>query len=428
MNEKLKLVEDVESSVRSYVRSFPAVFTKAKGHEIWDEEGNRYLDFFSGAGALNYGHNDENMKQKLLDYITNDGITHSLDMATDAKVNFMEKFRDVILKPRGMTYRMMFPGPTGANTVESALKIARKMTGRTDIISFTNGFHGMTIGALSVTGNSMKRQGAGIPLNHTVTMPYDQFTGNEQDSLKYFERFLEDNGSGVAIPAAVILETVQGEGGINAARMGWIRKLQEICREWGILFIIDDVQAGVGRTGTFFSFEPAGIEPDVICLSKSIGGYGLPLAVTLIKPELDKWKPGEHNGTFRGNNMAFVTASEALEYWRDPAFEEGIQERGRRMTAFLEKMVETYPDMTGRRKGRGLMQGIASDVDGFAELVAEHAFKHRMILETAGGNDEVFKLFPPLNIPLDALDEGFAIIETCIKEALQVQDQSTTSS
>ncbi|PTL38792.1 diaminobutyrate--2-oxoglutarate transaminase [Alkalicoccus saliphilus] len=419
MNNKLQLIEELESSVRSYVRSFPAVFTKARGYKIWDEDGNEYIDFFAGAGALNYGHNEPGMKKKLVDYILDDGITHSLDKATDAKVEFLDKLNEIILKPRGMDYRVMFPGPTGTNTVESALKIARKMTGRTDIVSFTNGFHGMTIGSLAVTGNSMKRKGAGIPLSHTVTMPYDNFVESDNDPLEYFERFLEDNGSGVAVPAAVIFETVQGEGGINAASMEWMQRLEKICREWGILLIVDDVQAGVGRTGTFFSFEPAGIKPDIICLSKSIGGYGLPLAITLIKPELDKWKPGEHNGTFRGNNMAFVTAAESFTYWEDPQFEKSIQRKADKVTKFLSDMIEKYPEMKGSLKGRGLMQGISSDVEGFSEKVAEHAFEHRLIMETAGGHDQVFKLFPPINIDEEGLQAGLDIIEKSIQEAVE---------
>ncbi|CAM3736478.1 diaminobutyrate--2-oxoglutarate transaminase [Alkalicoccus chagannorensis] len=416
-HEKLQVIHDMESSVRSYVRSFPAVFHRAKGCRIWDEDGREYLDFFSGAGALNYGHNEPAMKQKLVDYILDDGIIHSLDMASSAKVTFLERFRDIILQPREMEYRIMFPGPTGTNTVESALKLARKMTGRTDVICFTNGFHGMTVGALSVTGNSMKRKGAGIPLSHTVTMPYDTFLNDEKDSLAYLTKFLEDNGSGVAVPAAVIVETVQGEGGLNTAGMKWLRDLENICREWGILMIVDDVQAGVGRTGTFFSFEPAGIQPDIICLSKSIGGSGLPMAVTLIRPDLDDWIPGEHNGTFRGNNPAFITAAEALTFWADPAFEEAVKARGREVTLFLENIMKEFPEIQGTRRGRGLMQGIASDVEGFSEKTAAHAFELGLIMETAGGNDEVFKLFPPINISQEDLKKGLSLVRKAVQAA-----------
>ncbi|KAB8137919.1 diaminobutyrate--2-oxoglutarate transaminase [Gracilibacillus oryzae] len=417
MSKNIDIINQYESVVRSYVRNFPTVFTKAKKHKMWDEDGKEYLDFFSGAGALNYGHNDDHMKQKLVDYIMNDGITHSLDMASTAKADFLQKFQDVILKPRDLDYKVMFPGPTGTNTVESALKLARKVTGRTDIISFTGGFHGMTIGSLSVTGNSMKRQGAGIPLQNTVTMAYDNYV--DHDTLVYLERFLEDNGSGVAIPAAMIVETVQGEGGINAARFEWLRKVEEICRRWGILLIIDDVQAGIGRTGTFFSFEAAGIQPDIVCLSKSLSGYGLPLAVTLIKPELDIWKPGEHNGTFRGNNHAFITATAALDFWKDDSFEKEIHQKSEIMYSFLQKIVADYPEIKGEVRGRGFMVGIASEVEGLAEKVTAKCFEYGLIMETAGPNDEVFKLFPALNIPKEDLVKGLEIIEESVKNLVK---------
>ena len=418
MSKDLQIFENSESEVRSYVRSFPTVFTKTKGYKMWNKEGKEYIDFFSGAGALNYGHNDDHMKEKLIEYITNDGITHSLDMASSAKATFLETFRDVILKPRDLDYKMMFPGPTGTNTVESALKLARKVTGRTDIISFTNGFHGMTIGSLSVTGNSMKRKGAGIPLQNVVTMPYDNYV-NDQDSLDYLERFLEDSGSGVAIPAAMILETVQGEGGINAASFEWLKKIEKVCKRWGILLIVDDVQAGIGRTGTFFSFEPAGIKPDIICLSKSLSGYGTPFAMTLVRPDIDKFAPGEHNGTFRGNNHAFVTATAALDYWKDDTLENNVKIKSQKIIDFLEKMVEKYPELNGEVRGRGFMVGIASGVDGLSNKIAAKAFELGLIMETSGPNDEVFKLFPALNIDDEGLNKGLAILEESIKSVVK---------
>ncbi|MDV2886552.1 diaminobutyrate--2-oxoglutarate transaminase [Alkalihalophilus pseudofirmus] len=418
----MNIFAQLESEVRSYCRSFPTVFTKAKGYKMWDESGKEYLDFFSGAGALNYGHNEDSMKEKLVNYIMSDGITHSLDMATQPKAEFLETFNEVILKPRNLEYKVMFPGPTGTNTVESALKLARKVTGRTDIISFTNGFHGMTIGSLSVTGNAFKRKGAGIPLQNVVTMPYDSFVNEGLDTLEYLERFLEDGGSGVDIPAAMILETVQGEGGINAASFEWLQRIEAICKRWGILLIVDDVQAGVGRTGTFFSFEKAGIKPDIVCMSKSIGGYGLPLAITLIRPDLDIWAPGEHNGTFRGNNHAFVTATAALEFWKDPEFEQNIQKRSERIYSFLESIVEKYPEVKGEVRGRGYMVGIASVVEGLSEKIAAEAFNRGLIMETSGPKDEVFKLFPPLIIDDAGLEAGFEIIEASVKTALEAAE------
>ncbi|MCF6410479.1 diaminobutyrate--2-oxoglutarate transaminase [Pseudalkalibacillus salsuginis] len=417
--EELKLFEELESEVRSYCRSFPVVFEKAKGYKLWDENGKEYIDFFSGAGALNYGHNDDKMKAALIDYITEDGITHSLDKATVAKRKFIQKFNETILEPRGYEYKMMFPGPTGTNTVESALKLARKVTGRTDIISFTNGFHGMTIGSLSVTGNAVKRRGAGIPLQNTVTMPYDSFVNNGTDSLEYLECFLENDGSGVDAPAAMIFETVQGEGGINAASYEWMRRIEEICKKYDILLIIDDVQAGVGRTGTFFSFEEAGIKPDIVCMSKSLSGYGLPLAITLIRPELDIWTPGEHNGTFRGFNHAFVTAVAALEYWEDEKFEKRIQEKSRVVQEYLINLTDKYPEIEGEVCGRGLMIGIETKKEGLSAEIAAEAFKRGLIMETSGPEDEVFKLFPPINIDMEGLEKGFEIIEESVKHLVK---------
>lgn len=413
----MNVFETFESEVRSYSRSFPTVFEKSKGYKLWDINGKEYIDFFAGAGTLNYGHNDESMKRKLIEYIENDGITHSLDMGTIARKNFLEKFNEVILEPRNLDYKVMFPGPTGTNTVESALKLARKVTGRKTIISFTNGFHGMTMGALSVTGNEAHRKGAGVPLTNTVTMPFDEYMEG-YDSAAYIEKILEDDSSGVGIPAAIILETVQGEGGINAASFEWIKKIESICKRWDIMLIVDDVQAGNGRTGTFFSFEPAGIEPDIICLSKSIGGYGLPMAITLIKPQHDIWEPGEHNGTFRGNNLAFIAATEALSHWENDDFSEAVQDKGDFVSEKLSELIVKYPELKGELRGRGLMKGIAWEDHNAATKICEEAFERGLIMETSGPNDEVMKLLPPLMIDKEGLEKGLKIIDESIKSIL----------
>lgn len=414
---KMKTFEELESAVRSYSRGWPTVFNKAKGYKLWDTDGKEYIDFFAGAGTMNYGHNDDTMQQKVIEYIQNDGIIHSLDMGTTPRKEFLENFKEIILTPRKLDYKIMFPGPTGTNTVESALKIARKVTGRETVISFTNAFHGMTIGSLSVTGNSFKRHGAGVPLHHSVSMPFDNYVENH-DSIAYLERFLEDSGSGVALPAAIILETVQGEGGINAARIEWLQKIEELCKRWDILLIVDDVQAGNGRTGTFFSFEPAGIEPDVVCLSKSIGGFGLPMAITLIKPEHDKWGPGEHNGTFRGNNLAFIAATEALSYWKNNDFEKEVQEKAEILKTAVSTIIEKYPELIGEARGRGLMQGIAVEEEGLATEICAEAFQRGLIVETSGPKDEVVKFLPPLIIDKVGLEKGFQLLDDSINYVL----------
>lgn len=413
----LNIFEKYESEVRSYSRSFPTVFKKAKGYKVWDVDNKEYIDFFAGAGTLNYGHNNEQMKKLLLDYIEQDFITHSLDMATVARAEFLERFNEVILKPRDLDYKIMFPGPTGTNTVESALKLARKVTGRDKVISFTNAFHGMTIGSLSVTGNSFKRIGAGIPLNNSVSMPFDNYL-EDGDSIAYIEQFLEDSGSGLDMPAAIILETVQGEGGINAASFEWLREVERICRKFDILLIVDDVQAGCGRTGSFFSFEPAGINPDIVCLSKSIGGFGLPMALTLIKKEYDIWEPAEHNGTFRGNNLAFIAATEALRFWETDDFSKEIADKSKIMSEFLEQIVDEYKELDAETRGRGLMQGVACNKAGLSVKICAEAFKRGLLMETSGPNDEVFKFLPPLIIDKKGLEQGFSIVEESIQAVL----------
>ncbi|MGJ7908256.1 diaminobutyrate--2-oxoglutarate transaminase [Actinopolyspora sp. H202] len=406
-----------ESEVRSYSRTWPAIFDRALGSWIYDESGNAYLDFFAGAGALNYGHNNPLLKRKLIEYIERDGIHHGLDQATVARAEFLRTIDEKLFRPRGLNYKVQFPGPTGTNSVEAALKLARKITGRESIISFTNAFHGMTLGSLSVTGNSMKRGGAGIPLVHATPMPYDNYFDGQVDDFLYFESLLRDSGSGLNAPAAVIVETLQGEGGINDTRAEWLRGLSELCRRHGILLIVDDVQMGCGRTGPFFSFEQAGIEPDIVCLSKSIGGYGSPLALTLIKPEHDVWEPGEHNGTFRGNNPALVTATEALrQYWSDDELERATLAKGERVGEALRELGADYPGLLS--KGRGLARGLGFAEPEMAGKVSKAAFDRGMILETSGPSDEVVKVMPPLTISEDELERGIRIIQDAVRSVL----------
>ncbi|WP_258060211.1 aminotransferase class III-fold pyridoxal phosphate-dependent enzyme, partial [Arthrobacter sp. ZGTC212] len=219
------------------------MFERASGSFLYSEDGRGYLDFFSGAGALNYGHNHPALLRPLMEYLLSGAVIHSLDMKTTAKRRFLETFHELILKPRNLDYKVMFPGPTGTNSVEAALKLARKVTGRTHVLGFTNAFHGMTLGSLAVTGNSMKRQGAGVPLTHASSIPYDGFLGDDALAFSWLRSALADSGSGLDKPAAVIVETVQGEGGLRAARASWLRELSDICHQYGILLIVDDVQA-----------------------------------------------------------------------------------------------------------------------------------------------------------------------------------------
>jgi diaminobutyrate-2-oxoglutarate transaminase len=403
----------MESQVRSYSRSMPRQFGRAEGVWMHDDRGGRYLDFLSGCSSLNYGHNHPVLKQALLDYIASDGITHSLDLHTEAKAAFLQAFEAVILKPRKLDYRVMFTGPTGTNAVEAALKLARKVTGRQHVVAFSNGFHGMTLGALSCTGNAAKRAGAGIPLNHVSHEPFEGYHGPDVDTAALLDQRLSDPASGLDAPAAILLEIVQGEGGLRAASAAWVRSIAAIAKRHGALLIVDDIQAGCGRTGGFFSFDGMGVTPDIVTMAKSLSGMGLPFALTLFRPELDRWTPGEHNGTFRGNNHAFVTATAALDhFWRDDAFQADVRRRGDYLGRRLRALADEF-DMSVR--GRGMMQGLNVGSGAVAARITEAAFKRGLIIETSGSHDEVVKVLAPLIIEDALLAHGLDILEDCVR-------------
>lgn len=416
----LKIFDRMESEVRGYVRSFPVIFKQARGSVLIDEDNKEYIDFFSGAGTLNYGHNNPVLKQKLIEYLDSDGLVHGLDMATSAKKYFLETVEQVLLRPRNWQYTLQFTGPTGTNAVEAALKLARQIKGRQNIVSFTHGFHGVSGGSLAVTANSKFREAAGVALNNTSFMPFDGYMGPDVNTIAYFERLLNDNSSGLDHPAAVIVETVQGEGGVNVASKRWLKELQRVCRQHDILLIVDDIQVGCGRTGSFFSFEAAGIEPDIITLSKSLSGFGMPMSLVLMKPEHDVWKPSAHTGTFRGNNMAFVTAAQALDsYWRDDRFAQDTQRKERIVRDWLENLVHSYPGAGLSVRGRGLIQGLVTPADNdLASLISKKAFERGVVIETSGANDEVLKLLPALTIEDELLTRGLEVIERSLAEAL----------
>lgn len=403
-----------ESEVRSYCRSFPTVFTRAHEAYLYDEQGKRYTDLFAGAGVLNYGHNPPRLRQALINYLQSEGVTHSLDMFTSAKRRFLERFEQLILEPRGMDHKVQFPGPTGTNAIEAALKVARKATGRQNVLCFTNAFHGMTLGALSLTGNQSKREGAGVPLNHSQRMPFEGDLGGARETLAFLQASLENSSSGFDLPAAIVIETVQAEGGVRVASTEFLQGLAELARHFKVPLIVDDVQVGCGRTGGFFSFEEAGIQPDIICLSKSLSGYGLPFALVLIRPELDVWAPGEHNGTFRGHNLAFVTATEALEqHWRTRDLHQEVERKSQLCQQALQRLVDRCPALSEVR-GRGLILGVECKVEGLAERWSRECFARGVIVETAGPGDSVLKLLPPLTIAEPVLRDALKVLEAAL--------------
>lgn len=419
------IYERRESAVRSYCRSFPVVFTTAEGSHLVDGHDNRYLDFFAGAGALNYGHSNRRMKQALLDYIESDGLIHGLDLHTAAKSAFLQTFEALVLNPRGLDYRVQFTGPTGANAVEAALKVARNATGRSTVFSFMGGYHGHSLGGLAATANREHRAAAGVSLHDVVFLPFPYGQMAQIDTIAYLRALLTDTHSGAEVPAAIIVETIQAEGGICIAPDQWLRDLRAVCDEFGIVLIVDDIQTGCGRTGTFFSFERAGIVPDIVTLSKSLSGYGLPMSAVLLRPELDIWKPAEHTGTFRGNQLAFVTATEAIRLFHDEGFEArtaALSEQAERtmleMLCGLDERIEI--------RGVGLMWGIdLAKIDptgAFAKAVSQQCFADKLIIERVGRHDTVLKMLPPLTISPEDLDDGIMRIAGAIKRCLDALD------
>lgn len=407
----------IESSVRGYANLFPAVFDRAVGSTLFAADGRQWIDFFCGAGSLNYGHNNPSAKAALIQYISRDGIQHSLDTVTAAKVEFVETFEQLILRPRGLDYRIQFTGPTGTNAVEAAIKLAKQKTSRSHVVAFTNAYHGHSLGSLALTGNRYYHSEFYGSRNNVTHLPFDGYLDGV-DSAKLLAKMLADTSSGLPIPAAIILETIQGEGGVNVASDTWLQDVAEICRQHDIVLIIDDIQVGNGRTGKFFSFEHAGVTPDVVCLSKSIGG-GLPLSIVLMSPEMDVWKPGQHTGTFRGNNLAFVAAAAVLKNWADPEFIAGLQERSQTIQTSLANIQRQFVDHDIAVRGRGMIWGLDVRDGELARKVIDACFACGLLLESSGADDQVLKIMPSLNIPMPQLHEGLHLLSTVVAEKFE---------
>ncbi|MFI3206512.1 MAG: aspartate aminotransferase family protein [Clostridia bacterium] len=413
----MKSFEKYESEVRSYCRSYPTVFNKAKNEFMVNEEGEKYIDFFCGAGSVNYGHNNDYIKAKILDYIMDDGIMHSLDMYTSAKRDFIDFFEEKVLIPRDLDYKLQFVGPTGANAVEAAVKLARKVTGRTEIFALMGAFHGMTLGSLALTSDRDGRAAAGVPLNNVTHIPAP-YMFPELDTIKYIETLLSDDHSGVAKPAAIVIETIQTDGGVYPLEVEYLQKLSKLCKDNEILLIVDDIQCGCARSGWFFSFERAGIKPDMVTVAKSIGAYGFPFSLVLLKPEIDKWAPAEHTGTFRGNQIAIVAAKAGLEFMLEKEIEKETKRKGEIVKNFMEKEIKPLHEKIQTR-GIGLLWGIDfNEVGEISKDLVAKCFENKLIAERAGRNNNVLKIMPALTISDESLLNGLNIIKNSILELL----------
>lgn len=412
--------EEYESQVRSYCRNFPTVFTTAKGSFLYDEDGKEYIDFFCGAGGLNYGHNNEYIKGKVLEYLQSDGVMHALDMYTAPKREFLEFYEEKILKPRGLNYKIQFPGPTGTNAVEAALKLARKVTGRNNVFAMMGGFHGMTLGSLALTTDASSRAGAGVPLYNVTHIPAP-YMFPELDTIHYMETLLTDDHSGVEKPAAIVLETVQADGGINPFPVEWLQRVRALCDKYDILMVVDDIQVGCARTGWFFSFERAGIVPDIVTQSKSIGGYGMPFALVLIKPELDIWSPGEHNGTFRGYQLSMVAAKAGLEVMLNEHVEDKVRGQEKIIAQYMDE-ITALDSARVRTRGLGFVWGVDlyhCDPEGKAsKQVLDLCFQNGLIVERVGRGNAVVKVMPDLLIDEATLRRGLDILKNAVAQVL----------
>ncbi len=418
----MKIFEQWESEVRGYSRIYPTVFRSASNARQVDERGRSYVDFFAGAGVLNFGHNNERMKRAMIAFLEADGVAHSLDMATDVKRDFMQAFVDTILLPRKLSYKMQFVGPTGTNAVEAALKLARRVTGRPSVVAFSHGFHGMTLGALACTANEHFRGAAGVPLGHVYRLPFENSVGGGLDSIAELREILRDPSSGVEAPAAFLVETIQAEGGVNVASEAWLGALRELAREHDALFIVDEIQVGCGRTGSFFSFDGMGLDPDIVCLAKGIGGFGTPLAMNLIKPEHDAtWRPGQHTGTFRGQGLSFVAGREALRYFEDDTLMKEVKAKGARIAERLGRLVEEVSSHDLTVRGRGMIQGLDTGDGAFAREVVASCFEGGLLLGACGSGGRVLKLIPPLTISDEDLVEGLDILEAAVKASSEAR-------
>ncbi|WP_438970990.1 aspartate aminotransferase family protein [Methylophaga sp.] len=412
----MSVFDQRESNIRAYCRVYPVVFDKANNARQTDEDGKEYIDFFAGAGVLNFGHNNERMTNAVIEYLQSNGVIHALDMKTTAKRKFMERFEKIVLKPRNMTHKMQFMGPTGTNAVEAAMKIARRVTARQEIVAFTRGFHGMTLGSLAATANRYFRGAAGVPLNHVSHQPFGCNklclgceAGCGVDNIEKLRGLYRDPSSGVTPPAAFLLETVQAEGGVNVASKEWLQALSTLAKEVGSLLIVDDIQVGMGRTGSFFSFDDMDIDPDIICLAKGLGGLGTPMAMNLVKPEVDEyWSPGEHTGTFRGQSISFVAGNEALSYFEDDDLMNDVKDKAAVMNNALQPLEEQFENIQVR--GKGMILGLDVGTGERAKAIVEECFNAGLLIASCGTGGKVVKLIPPLTIPDEDLANGLQIL------------------
>lgn len=427
-----------ESSARTYARTFATVFTRGQGSCLYDADGRRYIDCLAAAGTLALGHNPPVVTEAVRAFLDSGAVQQALDLCTPAKHAFIEELMACLPDEFARTAKIQFCGPTGSDAVEAAIKLFKTVTGRRTLLCFQGGYHGMTAGALSLTGNLTAKQHVPALMPDVVALPFPSAfrspfgLGGEagaRATLSYIEHVLADPESGITRPAAMVLEVVQGEGGVVPAPDGWLSGLADILREYEVPLVIDEVQTGFGRTGHMFAFEAAGITPDAVIVSKAAGG-GYPISAVLYHERFDRWQPGAHAGTFRGNQIAMVAGAATMRTIRGLGLAGEAARKGERLRSLLLRNLGGLPCI-GEVRGRGLMLGVELvDPDDVAQgrrfspgggrlaaAIKQQCFAGGLLLETGGRHGSVVRFLPPLIVSDEEIDE---IVEIFVRSVLQV--------
>ncbi|AEE15496.1 diaminobutyrate--2-oxoglutarate transaminase family protein [Treponema brennaborense] len=429
--------DETESSARSYPRKFPFALKKARGSWIEDVEGNKYLDFLCGAGTLALGHNDPEVNQAMIEMIAGDAPLHTLDLTTPVKDTFVRTLLNLLPEELQQTAKIQFCSPSGSDAVDAAVKLCKTATGRSAVVAFSGAYHGMGHGALALTGNLGAKEKIPALMGDVHFLPYPYSyrcpfglgaEAGEKAACAYFERVLKDPESGITKPAAVIIEPIQGEGGVIPAPIRFLQTVRRVTAELGIPMIVDEIQCGIGRSGRFFAFEYADIVPDVILASKAIGG-SQPLAVVVYNKKLDKWTAGAHAGTFRGNQLAMKAGTVVMNRVSKPEFLAAVAEKGeiiRNRLLELKRRVSIIGDV----RGKGLMLGCefvdpkaAPDQLGslpgsgeIAALVQKRCFDYKLVMEKGGRNGAVMRCLCALNVTREEIDRMLDTFEKVVLE------------
>ena len=406
------VLDRFESVVQNHVRAAPIVFDKASGSELFDESGKRYIDFHSAGGSQGFGHNNLKVCSALIDYLCNDRVIQTCDRKSVAKRTLVETFVNKVLLPRNLNHKLAFIDPAIGVATEVALRIARRHTKRSGVIAFTNSSHGLTEAALSVSGTPHASGDPTYPKANTVFMPYCSYLGEDVDTVAYLRRYLEDTSSGLELPAAVIVETMQIHGGMNVASDAWLKALEALCREFGILLVVDETHTGFGRSGAHFGFESASLDPDMILVSNAIAG-GLPISILLLKPDLDHWRSGDRSGPFQGDNLAFVAAAEILSQWNNSLIRD-MAERSRVLAAELHGIPARFPDRHLRVRGKGMSWCVEFGRPAAASVVSSWALERGLVVEPARHRDDVLLVLPPITISEETLRDGLALLNEAV--------------